>query len=281
MNRIRSRTLFFINGLLTIRRLSILFVILLLQKPITGIAQTSTHWWPVVGTLMLGGGGLSDETAREFIKRFIALAGGPDAIIVIIPTANPKADTAELRQSFQSQGAKHVIILNAGSRQAANLDSNVNILCSANAVFFTGGQSLLLENTYRGTLVEKELKSLLTRGGVVAGDSAGAIAIGCMWLTWLPDPYGKRTDDLCLLPAVAVSPHASAAKGYSVDEEVLKYLGTHPGIIGIDIDENTMLILNRASAETIGKGRVSILDVSKDTKKPTLSLAAGEKLHLE
>ena len=230
---------------------------------------------------MLGGGGLTGETSKEFIRRLIALAGGLNSLIVIIPTANPKADTAELRRSFLSEGARHVIILNTRSRQVANSDSFVRILRSAKAVFLTGGQPLLLENTYRGTLTEKELKALLSRGGVIAGDSAGAISIGCLFLSWLPDPFGKRADELCLLPNVAVSPHADAAIGYNVDQEVLKYLSSHPNVIGIDIDENTMLIINRGNAEVIGKGHITILDAAKDKKKPVLSLAAGEQRSLK
>ena len=50
--------------------------------------------------------------------------------------------------------------------------------------------------------MERELKALLDRGGVLAGDSAGAITLGCFWLSW-PTPtsdLGKITDGLCLLP---------------------------------------------------------------------------------
>ena len=50
----------------------------------------------------------------------------------------------------------------------------------AGGVWIPGGGARILENTYRGTLVARELGALLARGGVVAGDSAGAIAIGCI-----------------------------------------------------------------------------------------------------
>jgi cyanophycinase len=259
---------------------SFAIVIMFMGSPVTGITQTTLRWWPTAGTVMLSGGHLSDATAEDFARRLISLAGGPNSLIVIIPTANPNADTAELKHWLESKGANHVIILDTRIKQVANADSFAKVLRSANAVFMTGGQSLVLENTYRGTLVEQELKALLARGGVIAGDSAGAIAIGCMWLTWLPDPFGKRSDGLCLLPQVAVSPHASAAKGYVVDQEVLKYLVAHPAVIGIDLDEDTMLILDQSSAEVIGKGHVSILDATKNKTKPMLSLIAGEHHNL-
>ena len=139
---------------------------------------------------------------------------------------------------------------------------------------------MILENIYCGTLVEKELKALLSRGGVIGGSSAGAIIIGDMWLTWTPE-FGKRTNDLGILPNVAVSPHANAARDYSVDEEVLKYIVVHPGIIGIDIDEDTILILNKQTAEVIGKGHVSILDAAVNKTKPVLLLSGGQQYNLQ
>jgi len=259
-----------------IKYITFLASILVLENPLNSFGQTTTRWWPASGTVILGGGHQSDETSKEFAKRLITLAGGPESVIVIIPTANPKADTVELKHWLESYGAHHVVILDTRSKQVANTESFAKILRSANAVFVTGGQSLILENTYRGTLVEKELKALLARGGVIAGDSAGAVAIGCMWLTWLPDPYGKRSDGLCLIPSIAVSPHADVAKGYTVDEEVLKYLVLHPEVTGIDIDENTMIILNQGNADVIGKGHVSILDATKNKNKPVMNLTAGK-----
>jgi len=251
-------------------------------------AQSKVRWCPTSGTILLAGGGLSSSNAESFGKHLIALAGGPNATIVIIPTADPNmppqinpahtpSDPNELKKLFESFGAKHVAILHTRDRKIANSEAFVKVLRSANAVFMTGGQSLLLENTYRGTLVNAEMKALLARGGVVAGDSAGAIAIGGLWLTWLPEPFGKRADELDILQGVAISPHANKAKGYVTDHEVLKYLAGHSTITGINIDENTILILNKDGAQVLGAGRVSILDASKDKTKPALILKGGEK----
>jgi cyanophycinase len=249
-----------------------------------GKTQTNISWWPEKGTIMLGGGHLSDSTANDFEKRFIVLAGGVNSVIIIIPTANPgfsQADLTELKVIFESRGAGRVVILNTTDRKVASSDSVAKLLHAATGVFLTGGQSMLLQKYYRGTLVQSELKALLLRGGVIAGDSAGAIAIGCIWLTWLPDPFGKRTDELCLLSNIAVTPHANNARGYNTDDEVIKYLDTNPTVVGIDVDEDTMLILDKQTAEVIGNGNVSILNAVINKTKPFLKLKGGDKYSLQ
>jgi cyanophycinase len=254
-------------------------------------AQNAKPWWPTSGTVILCGGHLDGETGGAILDRLIALAGGPDALIVVIPTASeglpeqltPGSQLVRiegLRHALESRGAHRVAFLHTRDRKTADSEAFVKDLRLAGGVFIPGGAARLIENTYRGTLVEQELKALLQRGGVIAGDSAGAMAIGCLTLGWTPDPFGKVTDGLCLMTGVAVTPHASAARGYVVDEEVLNYLNAHSGLIGIDLDENTALILRGSSAEVVGKGRVAIVDPLKDKTKPYLRLSAGDKREL-
>jgi cyanophycinase-like exopeptidase len=244
------------------------------------VAQTARPWWPASGTVVLSGGGLTPAMSDTLIARLIALGGGPDAPIVVIPTANLRADTAALRRAFERRGARHVAILHTLDKRTANSEAFVRPLRAAKVIFLTGGESMVLERAYLGTLVERELKAVLNRGGVLIGDSAGAIAIGCAWLTWLPDPFGKRGEEFCLLPRVAVSPHADRARGYVVDDEVLTYLVAHPNVVGIDIDENTLLILHDQTAQVVGDGSVSVVDVSISRTAPYLKLRGGQTADL-
>lgn len=247
-----------------------------------------TAWWPKSGAVILAGGNISSATFELLAKKMITLAGGPDALVVIIPTADsslpaqvsksesvPRLD--DLIRVIRAEGARNVVILHTRDRKTANSEAFVTSLRSAKAVWITGGQPLLLEKSFGGTLVERELRALLDRGGVVAGDSAGAIAIGFGWLTWLPDPFGKRVDDFGILPLAAVTPHANAARGYTTDQEVLKYMSSHSGVVGIDIDEDTALVLKGSAGEVIGQGGVSIIDVAKIKSKPYARLTAGDR----
>ena len=243
--------------------------------------QTRQPWWPTAGTVVLSGGGLAGATYESFVRRIIALAGGPAAHIVVIPTANPGADPAALRRVFEARGAHDVRVIHTLDRAVANSEEFVKPLRTANGIFFTGGQTMVLERAYLGTLAEREITAVLSRGGVLAGDSAGAIAIGCAFLMWLPDRFGKRGDEFCALPHVAVSPHVNLARGYVTDTEVLKYLGQHAGTIGFDIDQNTVLVLDETHAEVFGDGSVAFVDPNRSPSAPWLRLRDGERADVQ
>src|ERR1043166_3584941 len=255
-----------------------------------GQAKHPSGWWPTSGAVILAGGGLQNDTADKFIDRLIALAGGPDALIVVIPTAwdglplelpgnGPEpARIAPLRKHLESRGARHIAFLHTRDRQTANSEAFVKILKSASGVFFTGGASRVLDETYHGTLVERELKAMLNRGGVVAGDSAGAITIGCFWLGWSSptSDFGRVTDGLCLLPNVTVSPHAQRM-GAEFTDAISKYVLDHPATVGINIDEDTALVIKGSTAETFGKNAVTLLSADGQSPPRLLRLSPGER----
>lgn len=215
------------------------------------------------------------DASDALASRFIALAGGPDAPLVVIPTANSRADTVALRGVFSALGARHVTFVNPATREAASSTAVTDVLRTARGVFMTGGQSMVLEGRFQGTAVPRELAALLRRGGVLAGDSAGAIAIGCAWLTWLPDPFGKRSDGLCVLPGVAVSPHATAARGFVVDDEVATYIAAHPPLTGVNVDEDTFLVIHDGKADVVGRGGVTIVAGRRGRPVTRTRLASG------
>ena len=257
-------------------------------------AAAQSDWWPTTGSVVLGGGALRESVALALVDRVIALAGGPDALIVIIPTASeglpPRLPSPgveperirNLRNAFERRGARRVVFLHTRDRRVANSEAFVAVLRSAKAVFLPGGATRVLDATYHGTLVERELKALLARDGVLAGDSAGAITLGCFWVSW----DGKRsamarlTDGLCVLPRVTVSPHIRNIDGDEQTADIASYIRAHPTTIGINISENTVLVLRAATAEVLGTGAVTIFDTAKDTAAPYLRLSAGSPQQL-
>jgi cyanophycinase len=131
---------------------------------------------PEKGWLIIHGGG---AVSKEVQERFVALAGGPDANFVLIPTAMTNEEIA-LGGFFRWQGArwakswgiKHVTMLHATDQESANSDYFMDALRKASGVWILGGRRLA--DAYLDPAVEREIKELLARGGVIGGSSAGA-----------------------------------------------------------------------------------------------------------
>ena len=272
---------------------SVIAGLALVSSPVT-LAPTAVPWWPGTGTVILAGGRLEPETANVLVDRIVALAGGGGARIVVIPTASdglpaqlPSSESepprvSEIRQHFALRGARNVVFLHTRDRRVANTDQFAHVLRSAQAVFLPGGGFRVLDDTYHDTVVERELKALMDRGGVLAGDSAGAITLGCQSLAWNRQSaaLAKVSDGLGVLRGVVATPHIQHIDGDEQTRDVAAYITSHPGTIGINLSENTMLILRAGQAEAVGTGAVTVFDASRDKTRPYIRLAGGQKRDL-
>ncbi len=120
---------------------------------------------PEKGWLIIqGGGAVSEETK----KRFVALAGGPDASFVLIPT--PMSDEEMTAGGFfqgqgrgwaKSMGINHVTMLHTRDRTRANTEYFIDALRKASGVWIMGGRQWRLADAYLDTAVEREIKELL------------------------------------------------------------------------------------------------------------------------
>ena len=117
----------------------------------------ATEHGPEKGTLVIVGGNMQDPA---IVKRFIDLAGGPDAPIVIIPTAGDDDEYdnywSGLKQ-WRENGAKHLTVLHTRDRKVADTEAFVKPIRDARGVFFGGGRQWRLADSYLNTLTHKEL----------------------------------------------------------------------------------------------------------------------------
>ena len=100
---------------------SILLTAALVRAPLVQAAEVG----PTKGSLVVVGGNMQDE---RIVKRFIDLAGGSDAPIVVIPTAggaeNYDQSWQGLRQ-FKNAGAKNLTVLHTYDRAVADTEKFV------------------------------------------------------------------------------------------------------------------------------------------------------------
>src|SRR5437764_12814155 len=93
---------------------------------------------PARGNLVIVGGG---TVGPEIVSRFIALAGGPDAEFVWVPTAGEGEPKVDIANTFLAKaGVKHITVLDTRDRKIADSEEFVRPLRSAKAVWFVGGR---------------------------------------------------------------------------------------------------------------------------------------------
>lgn len=206
------------------------------------------------GALMIVGGG---AMTPDMIDRFIELAGGRHAPLVVIPSAdaNPQPEEDRMAQALRRAGASSVEVLHARSLEEVESPWFRDTLRRARGVWFGGGRQWRLVDAYAGTSAESLFHDVLRRGGVIGGSSAGA-SIQAEYLV-----RGSPLDNRIMmaegyergfgfLPGTAIDQHFSQRNRFADLESVVK---AFPQLLGIGIDESAALVVQGSVAEVIGK----------------------------
>lgn len=243
---------------------------------------------PGKGWLLIHGGG---QITPEVRNKFVSLAGGADANFVVIPTAlgDQQLDLDKTWERFSMIfGVKRLTVLHTRDRKRADSAEFVEPLKHASAVWFEGGRQWRLADAYLGTAVEGEIKALLARGGVVGGSSAGATIQGSYLVRGDPahanNPDGDNTimmvpgheAGFALLPQSAIDQHVIVRHR---ENDLDPVIATHPGLLGIGIDQEAAIIVHGDTFATVG-GQVLIHDGKKHGDKGYYVLRPGQTFNL-
>lgn len=216
------------------------------------------------GHLVIVGGNLSDSS---IYARFLELAGGPDAPIVIIVTAGSDENLFDngglenIKKRFSENGFNNYEILHARNRDEANSKTFVKPITKASGLWFTGGRQWRLADSYLDTRTHQEIQKLLDRGGVVGGSSAGASIMGSYLVRGDTKTntvmMGDHERGLALMTNCAIDQHLLVLNRQF---DILEILEVHPELLGIGLDENTAIIVHGDEFEVIGESFVAIYD---------------------
>lgn len=215
--------------------------------------------------LIIGGAERHREGGTAILQRFVELAGGADANLVVIATASSEPDIleAEYADAFKRFGAGAVRALRLDSREQANSDEATDVLAAATGVFFTGGDQLRITTVIGGTRTDQLLQSLVhERGVVLAGTSAGAAMMSGTMIVGGDQPgvttASVRTGPgLEFLPGVLIDMHF-AERGRL--NRLLSAVALYPHELGLGIDEDTAILADGDCFEVIGSGAVTVVD---------------------
>jgi cyanophycinase len=212
---------------------------------------------------------IGGAAGTSVLRRFVALAGGPAADIVVIATASlsPSELEAEHIALFRELGAGHVRALRLSTRAEANA-IDPGVLESATGVYFTGGDQLRITTVLGGTRFDSLLQTLVhERRIVLAGTSAGA---AMMSGTMILGGDGPGVTTACVrtgpglefLPGVLIDMHF-AERGRL--NRLLSAVALYPHELGLGIDEDTAILADGDVLEVLGSGSVTIVDAGTAT----------------
>jgi cyanophycinase len=223
------------------------------------------------GKLLIIGG----VQTKEIQKKFVELAGGKDARIIIIPNAGsePVHWSKVQIKDFEEFGAKADFLL--FTRQTADVDSNLKKMDWANAVFFLGGDQSDLTRDMLGTKLLQKVYDIYNNGGVVGGSSAGAAVMSEVMITG-NEIINKDTSNAFIgiqKGNIETKQGFGFIKSAIIDQHFLKrkrhnrlitLMIEYPNLLGIAIDESTSIIVYpNDTFEVLGNNQVLVYDPTK------------------
>lgn len=194
----------------------------------------------MTGHILLAGGAEFQPGMEAADRRAIALAGGPDAPVRIIPAAaapdhNHGRAGANAVRWFRSLGARDVASLPLTDAASAADPAVAAELRAARLIYLLGGFPRHLGDSLAGSPAWAACLEAHAAGAVIAGSSAGAMVLCATYF----DPQGKElAPGLGLVAGACVLPHHNGF-GAGWAPRLAPQL---PGLALLGLDERTGVV---------------------------------------
>ena len=259
------------------RNLLICFLLAIVLLPVNNLFGQETNTLkenetigPENGALLIVGGGRMTD---ELWDKFKELMGGADKHLVVIPTAISSEDYDDaflenIKNDYLKNGFTNVSVLHTRDRTEANSKEFTNVLETASGVLITGGRQWRLADSYLNTKTHNALNNVLTRGGIIAGSSAGATIQGSYLARGDSKTnvimMGDHEDGFAFVKNVAIDQHVLARNRQN---DMFEILDNKPELLGLGIDESTGIIVRKNTFTVIGESYVAIYDGTRWSKE--------------
>jgi cyanophycinase len=211
------------------------------------------------GSLVIVGGG---RLPPAVFDRFVELAGGKNAKVVIVPSAAPASERGPdpIEKALRTRGVE-VRELDCATPTEVTAE-RLAVLADATGIWFGGGRQWRLCDAFEGTPAIAAFHAVLARGGVIGGSSAGATIQGEFLVRG--NPLGN-TEERCegydrgfgFLPGCAIDQHFLARNRTADLQQLITSL---PQLIGLGIDEGTAIVVHGSEFEVLGDSKVAVFD---------------------
>jgi cyanophycinase len=220
-----------------------------------------------VGRLVIIGGAEDRLHDKLILRKFVSLCGGPSSRIRVLCAASsePEQSWATYQRAFGELGVVDCQLIPMAHKDAANSPAVTDLILQADGVFIAGGDQSRLMDMLGETQAFKALHvAFHLRGCCIGGTSAGAAVMSRHMLASgqaakLPEKDMAELDlGLGFVSRAVVDQHFSERGRLG---RLLSVLAQWPQMLGVGIDEDTALVIERNVAiEVIGSGAVTLID---------------------
>jgi cyanophycinase len=204
--------------------------------------------------VVVGGGG----TGPEIVAKTLALAGGKNAIVVVLPQSSGEPDAGDDSVKMW---------LAAGAREAAKVafadPGAAAALRRATLIWMPGGDQNRFMKAIDGTGLAEIIRERHRDGATVGGTSAGAAVIAEAMFTGDADLKSLTAGATVIAKGLALWPEALIDQHFlkrQRDNRLISAVMDHPALVGVGIDEGTAVIVQGPSFEVVGKSSVVVVD---------------------
>jgi cyanophycinase len=200
------------------------------------------------------------------LKRVVHVMGGVNAHIEVITTASsiPQEVGENYLSAFGKIGCTNVRVMSIRNREDAKKVDFLDRIRTCDGVMFSGGDQLRLTTIFGGTEFLDVLHDRYHHGLVIAGTSAGAMAMsntmiyqGKSDLAHLKGEV-KITTGLAFINNVIIDSHFDKRGRFN---RLAQAVASNPSCTGIGLGEDTgVIVTNGNHLEVIGSGAVVVVD---------------------
>lgn len=217
-------------------------------------------------------GGAEDKEGRKIILDRVCSHIDKDKDILLlatIATEYPEEATKKYKKVFSKLGVRNIEVLNIVDREDAFEENNIDLVNKARLIFFTGGDQLRITSLIGGTPIYDALKKSCDKGNYIVGTSAGASVMSDTMIISGEEEESPRKSTLSMSPGLGLIKNVIIDQHFDQRGRIGRLLSgvvQNPEVLGIGIDENTAIFVNKEGiVEVVGEGVVYFVDGSEIT----------------
>lgn len=221
------------------------------------------------------------------LKNIVSLVADGEPYVEVVTTASsiPDEVAQNYKDAFEKLGCLNVGHMRIRTREDAAQPEYIERLKACNCIMFSGGNQLRLSSIFGGTEFLDVLKQRYQEGFLMAGTSAGAMAMSNTMIyegnAALANLKGevKITTGLGLLQNVIIDTHFDKRGRFN---RLAQAVAAQPGAIGIGLGEDTGVIVSQGhELKAIGSGSVVIVDGKNIEHNNIADIEFGKPISVE